>query len=80
MTTQPARSNVTLLNHIQRGLPRMFRRRPQVPDGRAEIIALDIVYEALMPLPAEAQNRVIDHVVKLLNERARALSDYQFEE
>lgn len=76
MTTQPARSNVTLL----RGLPRMFRRRPQVPDGRAEIIALDIVYEALMPLPAEAQNRVIDHVVKLLNERARALSDYQFEE
>jgi hypothetical protein len=76
MTTQPARNNVTLLN----GLPRMFRRRPQVPDGRAEIIALDIVYEALMPLPAEAQNRVIEHVVKLLNERARALSDYQFEE
>lgn len=76
MTTQPTRSNVTLL----KGLPRMFRRRTQVPDGRAEIIALDIVYEALMPLPAEAQNRVIEHVVKLLNERARALSDYQFEE
>lgn len=76
MTTQPTRNNVTLL----KGLPRMFRRRTQVPDGRAEIIALDIVYEALMPLPAEAQNRVIEHVVKLLNERARALSDYQFEE
>lgn len=73
MTTQSAKSNVSIL-------PRMFRRKPQLPDGKAEIIALDIVYDALMPLSSDAQNRVIEHAVKLLNERARALGDYQFEE
>lgn len=73
MNTQPARSNVSIL-------PRMFRRKPQLPDGKAEIIALDIVYDALMPLSSDAQNRVIEHAVKLLNERARALDDYHFEE
>lgn len=76
MTTQPVRSNV----HILSGLPRMFRRKPQLPDGKAEIIALDIVYDALMPLTTDAQNRVIEHAVKLLNDRARALNDYHFEE
>lgn len=73
MTTVPARNNVSIL-------PRMFRRKPQLPDGKAEIIALDIVYDALMPLSSDAQNRVIEHAVKLLNERARVLNDYQFEE
>lgn len=72
--TVPAKSNVSIL-------PRMFRRkRVVVPDGRAEIIALDIVYEALMPLSSDAQNRVIEHAVKLLNERAKAINDYEFEE
>lgn len=73
MSTVPARSNVSYL-------PRMFRRKPLLPDGKAEIIALDIVHDALMPLSSDAQNRVIEHVVKLLNERARALSEYEFEE
>jgi len=76
MTTQPARNNVTILS----GLPKMFRRKPRMPDGKSEIIALDIVYDALLPLTTDAQNRVIEHAVKLLNERARALNEYQFEE
>ena len=73
MTTQPARSNVSYL-------PRMFRRKPQLPDGKAEIVALDIVYDALLPLSSDAQTRVLDHAVKLLNERTRALNDYHFED
>lgn len=72
MSTQPARSNVSYL-------PRLFRRKPELPDGKAEIVALDIVYDALLPLSSAAQNRVIEHAVNLLNERARALNEYTFE-
>lgn len=58
----------------------MRRKRVVIPDGREEIIALDVVHEALKPLSSDAQNRVIEHVVKLLNERARAINSYEFEE
>jgi hypothetical protein len=77
MTTIPVRSNVSYL-------PRMFgfrrRRAVHIPDGKNETIAQDVVYDALMPLSSAAQTRVIEHVVAMLNERARALNDYEFEE
>lgn len=77
MTTVPAKTNVSYL-------PRMFgfkrRRAVPVPDGKLETIAQDIVYDALLPLSSAAQTRVLDHVVAMLNERTRALNEYQFEE
>ena len=76
-------SNTERTNNVVKGgwAPRFMRRRKVlIPDGKAEIIALDIVHDALMPLSSEAQNRVIEHAVKLLNERARALNEYEFEE
>lgn len=77
MSTAPVKANVSYL-------PKMFgfkrRRAVHVPDGKLETIAQDIVYDALMPLSSAAQTRVLDHVVAMLNERAKALSEYQFED
>lgn len=68
-------------NVVKGGWPKFMRRkRLVIPDGKAEIIALDIVYDALMPLSSDAQTRVLEHAVKLLNERAKAINDYEFED
>lgn len=77
MTTVPVKSNISYL-------PRMFgfrrQKAVQLPDGKAEIVALDICYEALVGLSQDAQSRVLEHTVKMLNERARVLNEYTFEE
>lgn len=76
-------SHTERANNVVKGgwTPRFMRRKHIViPDGKAEIIALDIVYDALMPLSSDAQSRVLEHAVKLLNERAKAINDYEFED
>lgn len=78
MTTQPTRTNV-----VRGGWPsfiRSRRRKVAVPDGQLEIDAIDICYNALLPLSNTAQERVVHQVVSMLNERSRMLSEYDFEE
>ncbi len=78
MTTAPVKpQNVSYLPRI---FGRARRKAVDLPDGKLETYAQDVIYDALMPLSSAAQSRVIEHVVAMLNERTRLLTDYEFEE